>query len=208
MKNKFILILCLCIIVPAQANYSMKYPLEITHGGTLPNGSIVIIPTPVVWTKIAPVYTNWVNTDELKDCTNWAPATSTMPYNEVFKQSATDCKQEQTRIRQDKEKNETTQEIRNMGSPITETQIIAIIGKRDALGTGPECSYQVQGTYWMIGTDNIYDTIYVRYNSSTIKDSTGRNTRQIIIGNKTYTKGVFVRNQDVHQVYKVCVQTN
>jgi len=45
--NKLILVAGLLgIIGNAQANYSMLYPLEINKGGTLPNGTITVIPKP------------------------------------------------------------------------------------------------------------------------------------------------------------------
>ncbi|NHC12162.1 hypothetical protein G6551_18100, partial [Pseudomonas stutzeri] len=87
------------------------------------------------WVATTPTYTAWTNSGAVYGCTNWSPATSTVTIGQSFTQTATDCEQDQTRSRQDREKETTTGEIRNTGTPVTETQTITVSSTRIATGT-------------------------------------------------------------------------
>lgn len=87
------------------------------------------------WISTTPNYTTWTNNGSVVNCTNWSPATSTITYNQAFTQTATDCQQPQTRSRQEREQETTTNAIRNTGSPITESQSITASTTRVATGT-------------------------------------------------------------------------
>jgi len=91
--------------------------------------------TKETWTATTPTYTSWVNSGAVYGCTNWSPATSTVTIGQAFTQTATDCSQNQTRTRQDREAETTTGEIRNVGTPVTETRTIAASSTRLATGT-------------------------------------------------------------------------
>jgi len=91
--------------------------------------------TKETWAATTPTYTSWVNSGAVYGCTNWSPATSTVTIGQAFTQTATDCSQNQTRTRQDREQETTTGEIRNVGTPVTETRTIAASSTRQATGT-------------------------------------------------------------------------
>ena len=87
------------------------------------------------WALITPTYTEWANNGVLNSCTNWSPAPSTVTINQAFTQTATDCRQSQTRNKQDREQESTTLEIRNKGIAITENQIVSATSTRASTGT-------------------------------------------------------------------------
>nr|WP_322939387.1 hypothetical protein [Pseudomonas sp. s4] len=93
--------------------------------------------TKETWVATTPTYTTWVNSGAVKSCTNWSPATSTVKTGQSFTQTATDCKQDQTRSRQEREQETTTKAIRNKGTAVTETQTITVSSTRTATGTKP-----------------------------------------------------------------------
>ena len=87
------------------------------------------------WVAITSTYTAWVNNGALNSCSNWSPAASGVPSGQGFTQTATDCKQPQTRSRQDLEKETTTNVIRNKGVAVTENQNLTTSSTRAATGT-------------------------------------------------------------------------
>lgn len=76
------------------------------------------------WSPIAPTYTAWTDIDALYDCTSWSPVGFTKTVSGTFVQSATDCRTDQQRLRQDREQETTTLSIRNMGAPVEETRTL------------------------------------------------------------------------------------
>jgi hypothetical protein len=91
--------------------------------------------TKETWAATTPTYTNWINNGAITACSNWTPATSTVTVGQSFTQTATDCKQAQTRSRQDREVETTTGSIRNVGSTVTENQSVTVSSTRAAGGT-------------------------------------------------------------------------
>lgn len=87
------------------------------------------------WTASSATYTTWINTGTISSCTNWSPAVNTVKIGVTFTQTATDCKQSQTRNRQDREQETTTLAFRNVGSPVIENQTITVNDTRSATGT-------------------------------------------------------------------------
>lgn len=89
------------------------------------------------WEKIdeKSVVSNWVNSGSVYDCINWSPATTAVDWKVSFTQTTNDCKQKQTRMVQEQEKETTTLVIRNVGSPIAENQAIAGSSSMTAYGT-------------------------------------------------------------------------
>jgi hypothetical protein len=87
------------------------------------------------WALITPTYTEWADNGVLNSCTNWSPAPSTVTINQAFTQTATDCKQPQTRNKQDREQEATTLQIRNKAVVIIENQIISATSTRSSTGT-------------------------------------------------------------------------
>ncbi len=76
------------------------------------------------WISAEPLYSEWINSGTLYDCNNWSPDPSTVNYGVSFTQTATDCKQNQTRTRQNREQESVTLEYRNVGNLITETNTL------------------------------------------------------------------------------------
>jgi len=91
--------------------------------------------TKETWAAITPTYTEWVNNGSITNCTNWSPAVSSMTVGATFTQTATDCQQSQVRNKQNREQESTTNEIRNVGSAISESQNITVSSTRSATGT-------------------------------------------------------------------------
>ena len=87
------------------------------------------------WVPTVASYSEWVNFEELYDCTNWTPDVYDINSGVEFEQTATDCKQDQTRTRQDREQGNVSFEIRDVGEPIEETQTLTDQENvRDAIG--------------------------------------------------------------------------
>lgn len=150
MKISILAILIFGTISFTSANYTIQVPLEKGNGGTLPNGSINIIPMNQAeeWLPTTPNFTNWVNINSPYDCTEWGPNPSGITVGVSYTQTANDCKQEQTRTRQEREQETTTLSYRDVGLPITENQVITTTDTRNAVGTMES---------W-IDTDPVYTT--------------------------------------------------
>ena len=80
--------------------------------------------TKETWVAATPTYTSWTNTNALYACSNWSPAGSTRTASGTFVQTATNCKTDQSRQRQNRETETTTGAFRNVGSPVAETQTL------------------------------------------------------------------------------------
>jgi hypothetical protein len=87
------------------------------------------------WASTTSTYTTWNNDGEIINCSNWSPAPSTVTIGTSYTQTATDCQQPQTRSRQDREKESTTQDIRNKGIPVIENQLVIVSSTRSTLGS-------------------------------------------------------------------------
>lgn len=157
MKTTIITIAAVLIALTstAQASYILNIPMERGQGGALSEDSIKFTnrtpPIPVEnWQPAEPIYGEWENEGDIYGC-NWTPAASLVLIDEPFNQSATDCKQAQTRTKQEREQETTTLALRNIGTPTIENKTINAIGDRTqtALGTAL-CSYSRDGssTYW------------------------------------------------------------
>ena len=91
--------------------------------------------TKELWAATTPTYTAWVNNGAINSCSNWSPLANTVTINSSFTQTATDCKQPQTRSRQDREQEANTLAYRNVGVPVTETQNVTVTSTQSAVGT-------------------------------------------------------------------------
>ena len=102
------------------------------------------------WVSIGSLYGEWTNSGALYDCTNWTPNPNTVNNGVSFTQNATDCKQDQTRTRQDREQETTTLVIRNVGSEIVENQTLPNqANSRNSVGTklNTVCYYDISSQY-------------------------------------------------------------
>ena len=122
----------LSIISITQAEYILKIPMEKGQGGQLPNGSIRFTSN---WSNAPTVYGEWIDQGQPYDCNNWFPADSTVPMDETFTQTATDCSQDQTRTAQDQEVETISGIVRDKGSPYNQQRTITASSTRDSVGT-------------------------------------------------------------------------
>lgn len=158
MKKSILTSLTALAISTAQAGFIIKIPLEQTQGGALPDGSINMTPrTPGLpvenWQPAEPLYGEWVNNGAVYGCSNWTPATSTQSIGVIFQQTADDCKQDQTRNRQELEQETTTLATRYTGPAVTETQTVTASSTRTSTGT-KECRWD--GSYAQFYDNGVY----------------------------------------------------
>ncbi|MEG1350512.1 MAG: hypothetical protein RSD49_21015, partial [Hafnia sp.] len=76
------------------------------------------------WLPTTPTYTSWTDTNVLYGCTAWTPDPSAYSASTNFTQVSNGCKTDQERQRQDREKEKFTDEIRNIGTPVTERKTL------------------------------------------------------------------------------------
>jgi len=86
------------------------------------------------WLSASPVYSQWVNEGSAYECQTWTPDPSTIVTGETFTQHSDDCKIKQTRTRQDREQESSTQAYRNVGEPVAETQVVVASSSRTSVG--------------------------------------------------------------------------
>lgn len=134
------------------------------------------------WISTTPIYTSWINNGSLYGCTNWSPATSTVTSGQTFTQTATDCKQDQTRTRQDREQETTTLAIRDAGSLVTENQTLTNQSNtRTATGTKVvTCQYNYGSPEYYVARwsangkyDYIWNRQYIAYQTSSTTINSG-----------------------------------
>jgi hypothetical protein len=211
MNRLRIAILATMAIGVTQAEYIVKYPL--TH---IPAGSIQLV-TPQApagnWVVADPVYTEWVNEGNLYDC-NWTPATSTVLTGASFTQTATTCKQDKVRTKQNREQESKTLEYRNVGSPTTEVDTSTASSSQQSVGTGTkvnECSYSfnvpgVPDNYWFAGTstNNLY---IIKVNGVQLKNEYGYTKTSIKINGIDYSRGNIKAPYAGGDYREVCIAT-
>lgn len=74
------------------------------------------------WMDTTPEYSTWTTTNALYGCSNWSPAPSTITDTKTVTQISGNCSNDQTRTRQDREKEQFTGEIREKGVPVEESR--------------------------------------------------------------------------------------
>lgn len=202
----------LSIISITQAEYIIKIPMEQSQGGALPIGSIQIKPrTPPLpienWQPAEAIYSEWANEGNIYDCSNWTPSVSTVMKDETFNQTATDCKQDQSRTKQDREQETTTLAYRNVGVPVSETSTITANSSRTATGTAL-CSFSRVGLtsiYWFSGTSSSSNSYVVYENGVMIKNDGGYDTKTFTLNGVNYTRGTTVKaGAGNYNYYEVC----
>lgn len=140
MKKTIIAIFALSFMNVSHAAYKLYIPLEQPNGGSLPNGTIQIKPrSPGIpaesWRVTDPLYGEWINVGGIYGCSNWGPDPSTQTIGVTFDQTATDCKQDQTTTKQEREQETTTLVYRNIGEPSIESKSVAVHSTRKVTGT-------------------------------------------------------------------------
>jgi hypothetical protein len=76
------------------------------------------------WSAFTPTYSNWADTNALYGCTSWSPDPAVYTVTTNFTQNSSTCKTDQERLRQDREQEKYTEEVRNNGAPVTENQTL------------------------------------------------------------------------------------
>lgn len=198
MKKSILSLFFMVYATSSMAGYIYHSPLEANGGGALPNGSINMGsgsgtgPTDPIeeWLAATPSYTSWIDDGGLYGCSNWTPDPSTVTLGDAFTQTGSDCSQNQTRTKQDREQETTTLAYRNVGTPITESNILTgLTDTRSATGTKPaiECAPYARAGYsdsYYLREDpgNIY---YVKFGD----ENPSANIYPIIGNGYVYTKG-------------------
>ncbi len=105
------------------------------------------------WNEMAPIFGDWINQDNLYDCTNWQPDSSTIEIGKSFIQTANDCKQQQIRTVQNRKVDEISGNIQNDGSPYNESRTINVSNTRTSIGS-KETWIEIEPTYtsWVEGS--------------------------------------------------------
>lgn len=194
MKKSILTSLTALAISTAQAGFIMKIPLEQTQGGALPDGSINITHrTPGLpvenWQPAEPIYSEWTNKGDIYGC-NWTPAASLVLRDEPFNQSETDCKQDQTRTKQDREQEIATLAFRNIGTPTIENKTTNAVSDRTQTATGTAtCIFNQSGinTQWLV--DIKADNHLLQVNGNILYNGQGKYSTTLIINGKTYKRG-------------------
>ena len=76
------------------------------------------------WIATSPTFTEWDSVSGPHDCSNWSPNPSSYTQSASFSQKATNCVVDQSRMRQEREQETTTGDIRNSGSPVAESRLL------------------------------------------------------------------------------------
>ena len=196
MKNTIIAIFALSFMSVSHAAYKLYIPLEQHNGGSLPNGTIQIKPrSPGIpaesWRVTDPLYSEWTNKGDIYGC-NWTPAASLVLRDEPLNQTAIDCKQDQIRTKQDREKETTTLAFRNIGTPTIENKTTNAVSDRTQTATGTATCIFNQGglapsTQWLVAIN--LDSHLLQVNSNILYNGQGKYSTTLIINGKTYKRG-------------------
>lgn len=204
MKNTIIAIFALSFMSVSHAAYKLYIPLEQPNGGSLPNGTIQIKPrSPGIpaesWRVTDPLYGEWINVGGIYGCSNWAPAPTSMLKDEPYNQTATDCKQDQSRTIQDREQETTTLEYRNVGLPVPANHTISVNSSRPSNGLA-SCLYNVDAinNYWYASAISNYLQVVV--NGVAIKYQTNYTSTSITVNGVRYKRGALIKDN----FYEVC----
>lgn len=171
------------ISILASAEYIMKIPVDADIRFVPANKSAPeetetpVQQEPVVeetWATTDPVISEWANSGEPYDCSEWLPSTNTFSTGKEFTQSA-ECKQNQTRTVQYYETSNTG-ETRKVGGETTETQVITTNEERTALGT--RYTHVLNVGHYYVWSDNYYGYFSPSYvaNSSAVTHTYGNMT--------------------------------
>ncbi|MBA1192630.1 hypothetical protein G7007_07110 [Pseudomonas entomophila] len=180
--------------------------MEQSKGGVLPNGSINITPkTPNLpvenWQPAEPLYGEWVNNGAVYGCSNWTPAPTSMLKDEPYTQTATDCKQDQTTTKQEREQEATTFAFRDIGPLITISKTITVGSSRAATGLA-SCSYNTTGSnqnYWY--SDSRHNFIQPVVNNVVIYSQRDYTVTSITVNGVRYKQG-FYKKENYYEICK------
>lgn len=199
-KNLLLLAIVGCMSL-SQAEYLIKYP---------PISNINFV-NQKVWLSADPLKSEWTNLGAITGCSNWSPAISTVNQGVVFTQTATDCKQDQTRTVQEREKEKTSSVYRNIGNPYTETQSITVTSTQEATGAKSVEKVCVYGSGWGSGIWSVTATTsalswWGPNEAANEKFSVGvtLSTQSYTKDNYLYTKGRAMYRQGDNYYYELC----
>ena len=123
------------------------------------------------WVMVSPTYTSWQNSGAVYECTNWTPDAASIDFGVGFTQEATDCKQNQTRYRQNRAQETTTLAYRNEGDQLLESQTLTNqSSSRSAVGAK---SSGQSGSYFRIYIDSNNGSSYAQMAEVELLDANG-----------------------------------
>ncbi|MFK4136668.1 hypothetical protein ACI2KR_31020 [Pseudomonas luteola] len=99
------------------------------------------------WVDYEPSFSQWTNVQHPYDCSDWSPVASSVTTAQTFDQTSNTCKQDQIRSRQNREQEQSTQAIRDVGEPTTEKQTLTN-QKMTRSYTVSISPWQSEGTYY------------------------------------------------------------
>jgi hypothetical protein len=166
------------------------------------------------WVSIAPVVTAWTNSGSAYNCT-WTPDSNNYLPSQSVDQTGINCKQKQVSTSQAREQNDSTLDIRNVGSPTNLNRDIdsdenptRTIAGTD-MTTAPEtCGYdRLSGWYWAVSiTEN--QTSYVSWKGTQVFDYQNSpqvgNATQITVAGITYKRSTFQDGDSNTSNYALC----
>lgn len=162
------------------------------------------------WQPAEPIYSEWTNKGDIYGC-NWTPAASLVLRDEPFNQSETDCKQDQTRTKQDREQEIATLAFRNIGTPTIENKTTNAVSDRTQTATGTAtCIFNQSGinTQWLVNINA--DNHLLQVNGNILYNGQDKYSTTLIINGKTYKRGSIKATtnnylgQPEHNFYEVC----
>lgn len=136
------------------------------------------------WAPIEPTFTDWANLGSPQNCTDWSPLPSFISEGVSFTQTATDCQQEQTRTRQEREQEATSLVVRDSGAPTTETRTVSAISTRSAIGTDASAPLTRYFTFESVVVSGQYGCNYASICMSIPAESSldGKSARYMTLG--------------------------
>lgn len=166
-----------------------------------------------VWQPYDSLVGEWANVGGVYGCTNWSPDPATVDAGTLFTQTATDCKQAQERVIQDRERDAVSGAIRNTGESTTESQVVTASSSREATGTktAPTCLYSTNSpmSYWVFHntTSSVYRSPYYNGVQLPVKmtgGNGGNQWTQFTVNGVTYYRGTYVRRDGDYRYYSIC----
>lgn len=155
--KKLILFTMLFIPLTSYSNYNYVLKLDpniVFKDLSIQDGS---------WKKYEPVVSEWLNKGEVYSCSTWLPELNLYNDDQLVIQSS-NCLQKQSRTVQNREIDTNTNEIRNKGTEIQETQDIPSIKTRDRNGLWAGTTYTVNvGRYNKIHYGFVDDLVASTY---------------------------------------------
>ena len=192
----------------ATANASEHPNFMVVYGKEQINGDNISFVKKGKWIKTTPTISEWVNVGEATGCSAWSPATNTVAAGISFEQTASNCKQSQSRTVQNREQNDYTLAYRNIGSLTNESRNLDDYSMtRTAVGTKivNDCgSGDINNYRWVNGTASMR-MMYIIWDGVKVFPDIGDITlSEYTYNGYKYTKGTQAANLGYYTFHLVC----